>query len=517
MNRTIALTAAAVACISLIASTTIEPVNGFLKSAGIDLPLLAGMTEARSTTTGQVDALRDELPSSLPDHYGVYVQVDDAWVEVNANTGFTGSPKVGSRLPRLLIFDKRVADKMNAVQLVNLHWVTHFSSFTNGSFGRPEAKTEAINDWRVVTQQGVKTFVIDTISKPVADQDEMVVIEPTQELYPAAYAYTTRGRAAGGGELFKFVFGMPGSEEAQYRPFQCAFLQQGKPEGGWNNWFALSTEGVIALPCNGVSAALALDREAEAALQKNDVGAAVALKRAAFDQYESIDSRALTIPFLKAPLLLGRAWARILMDKNLDSALADIEEAQSLDEHNEMRYLEAKAYVLFRLERLTDATSVVDKIIGAVVDSPAKTFWGSAVYLRGLIKMRNGNNVGGLNDLSDAEQLYPTITANREAFGLADPSQGHSRTLAAAAEKCFSRAVMPDVAPFTVRLRVGLNADGSVTSTPVPVDKTANESVFVRATLDSAIRAVRMCAPYQFGDAPSAQWKELTVTFSSHQ
>jgi hypothetical protein len=74
----------------------------------------------------------------------------------------------------------------------------------------------------------------------------------------------------------------------------------------------------------------------------------------------------------------------------------------------------------------------------------------------------------------------------------------------------------PDPAALIFRVKIFLNQDGTVAGAPQLLDQGGLGDPYFRAAADSAMRAVRMCAPYQLPpekyDGPTG-WNEITVQF----
>ena len=68
---------------------------------------------------------------------------------------------------------------------------------------------------------------------------------------------------------------------------------------------------------------------------------------------------------------------------------------------------------------------------------------------------------------------------------------------------------------LTVTIQISLNADGSLAAPPVVTNHSQNP--LFKMAAESALRAVRKCAPFSFLPTASyAQWKTVVVDFDPH-
>lgn len=69
----------------------------------------------------------------------------------------------------------------------------------------------------------------------------------------------------------------------------------------------------------------------------------------------------------------------------------------------------------------------------------------------------------------------------------------------------------PDPAELRVKLKLFLNPDGSLTQPPQVLEVGSTD--FARSAAESAVRAVRRCAPYNLPPQKYDEWREINVTF----
>jgi hypothetical protein len=80
--------------------------------------------------------------------------------------------------------------------------------------------------------------------------------------------------------------------------------------------------------------------------------------------------------------------------------------------------------------------------------------------------------------------------------------------------KCWNVPIgAPDPHALVLRVKVDLNQDGTVLGSPQLLDTQGLGDPYFRAASESAIRAVKMCAPYKLPAEKYDAWNEVTVTF----
>jgi hypothetical protein len=80
--------------------------------------------------------------------------------------------------------------------------------------------------------------------------------------------------------------------------------------------------------------------------------------------------------------------------------------------------------------------------------------------------------------------------------------------------KCWNVPIgAPDPRALVLRVKVDLNQDGTVSGAPQLLDTQGLSDPYFRAASESAIRAVKMCAPYKLPTEKYDAWNEVTVTF----
>ena len=107
-------------------------------------------------------------------------------------------------------------------------------------------------------------------------------------------------------------------------------------------------------------------------------------------------------------------------------------------------------------------------------------------------------------------------TASRTSAGRATAmSASEIDALRSTITKCWNMpAGAPNPETLVVRLKLFLNADGTVARQPELVDTAGRTSdPYFRAAAESAIRAVQVCAPYQLPADKYDDWAEITINF----
>jgi len=107
----------------------------------------------------------------------------------------------------------------------------------------------------------------------------------------------------------------------------------------------------------------------------------------------------------------GRCWARALLDRELDKALADCNAAIKL-QPNQPAYLDSRALVHFRRGELPAALADYD---AAIALSP-RNAW--SLYVRGLVEAKMGQADKAKADRDAAIAIAPRIGERVRKFGI---------------------------------------------------------------------------------------------------
>lgn len=107
-----------------------------------------------------------------------------------------------------------------------------------------------------------------------------------------------------------------------------------------------------------------------------------------------------------------RCWARALLGRELDKALADCDAALKQRPHT-AGFLDSRGLVLVRLGRYDEAIDDYDEALKL----RPRTAWSH--YGRGLAKLRKGQQAEGRTDLATAAELDPALARTAARFGLA--------------------------------------------------------------------------------------------------
>jgi len=132
----------------------------------------------------------------------------------------------------------------------------------------------------------------------------------------------------------------------------------------------------------------------------------------------------------------------------------------------------------------------------------------------------NANQIAALLDKREAQRQSVTGTtlSNKPSLGLptanaASLSQSEIDALRARIQQCWSPpAGLADARDLIVVVRIRFNQDGSLSADPTLSNSGSHPTFHIAA--ESAMRAVRRCAPYSF--MPIAKydaWKDVEVTF----
>ncbi|WP_394647464.1 DUF3857 domain-containing protein [uncultured Sphingomonas sp.] len=111
-----------------------------------------------------------------------------------------------------------------------------------------------------------------------------------------------------------------------------------------------------------------------------------------------------------AQLLNSRCWAKGTMRIQLDSALKDC--TQAIESGARLAALDSRAMVYFRLDRLDAALTDLD---AALEEEPDLS---SSLFLRGVIRNRQGKKAEAAADLLAARTIWPLIDRDYAAWGI---------------------------------------------------------------------------------------------------
>jgi tetratricopeptide (TPR) repeat protein len=112
-----------------------------------------------------------------------------------------------------------------------------------------------------------------------------------------------------------------------------------------------------------------------------------------------------------AGFLNQRCWLRAIAGKELDIALADCNEALKRTP-TDADVFDSRGLVNFKLNKLNDATADYDSAL------KLKSNLETSLYMRGLIKRRNGNAAGGDDDIVAARKTEPLIAERFASYGV---------------------------------------------------------------------------------------------------
>lgn len=107
----------------------------------------------------------------------------------------------------------------------------------------------------------------------------------------------------------------------------------------------------------------------------------------------------------------------------------------------------------------------------------------------------------------------------RQGFGAQSALTATERdALRAQLSKCWRAPVdMPDPARLIVRVRITLGRDGSLLSQPQLVSGVSPGDAPMRVAADNALRAVRLCAPFELPAATYDRWRDVIFTFDPRE
>jgi hypothetical protein len=406
--------------------------NALILASVVVVAVVAGAVWYFATkpgSSGSPSTEAPELPSNLPDHYGVYIERDGQWVELNTSADFKGVPIVAAYAPRLLIFHKNVEKMMARIRLRNMYWVAEHRTYKWNTWESEAAGVEPIGEWRVVGGNNPRapTYTLATVIKPVSEQSEMVLIESKYPLGMGTYAFTHADLWDGHDEVFStFVLH---EREEDLRRYACVFLHTGPLVSKWKEWLQWPSGSKTALPCDGYRAAAILGNIADELVGKDDAPRALEARREAIQHLMSFQPA--ESPQLRADWLHLLCWNRTMLGEDSAAALKECEEANELVPGG---YKELRGFALLRAGRAEEAIADFTEILDAYKDAPY-SYAG-----RGFAKIAKGDVEGGEADLAEAERLSPGTVKRFEAYGFA---KGPSSKSEPAETPCLAKDCYP--------------------------------------------------------------------------
>lgn len=123
------------------------------------------------------------------------------------------------------------------------------------------------------------------------------------------------------------------------------------------------------------------------------------------------------------------------------------------------------------------------------------------------------NKADSATEVRGGEQDQKASFGSRTGNQAAAMTQSELDALRAQVARCWSPPVgAADASQLVVRIGFGLDRNGEVISGPTPIEYPA--SSFGLAAVESAMRAVRRCAPYENLPADKYEsWKRVNITF----
>lgn len=113
---------------------------------------------------------------------------------------------------------------------------------------------------------------------------------------------------------------------------------------------------------------------------------------------------------------------------------------------------------------------------------------------------------------STAEQLSPSASFGVNSGNAPRLTQSEIDALRAQIQACWNPPVGAENAQeLVVRLRIQFRQDGSLSAEPILLNR--GSSPYFQVAAESAMRAVRRCAPYMLPAAKYEVWKDVEVTF----
>ncbi len=109
----------------------------------------------------------------------------------------------------------------------------------------------------------------------------------------------------------------------------------------------------------------------------------------------------------------------------------------------------------------------------------------------------------------------PTLGSSTGSI-VAQMSVNELDALRARLAQCWNiQLAPPDPSELRVKVKMFLNQDGSLSQSPEVLE--AGSTEFARSAAESAVRAVRRCAPYTLPAEKYESWREINVTFDPRE
>ncbi|HEY9022803.1 MAG TPA: hypothetical protein VIP05_00795, partial [Burkholderiaceae bacterium] len=110
-------------------------------------------------------------------------------------------------------------------------------------------------------------------------------------------------------------------------------------------------------------------------------------------------------------VLNRRCWQRVVLNQDLDKALADCDQAIAIDPDDALA-LDSRAWLWLRQRLWQKARAEFDRSLAKKADGY------SSLYGRGIARLNLGDKAGGEADLAAARKLRPEVDARYERDGL---------------------------------------------------------------------------------------------------
>jgi tetratricopeptide (TPR) repeat protein len=110
-------------------------------------------------------------------------------------------------------------------------------------------------------------------------------------------------------------------------------------------------------------------------------------------------------------LLNARCWERAIIGKNLGGALADCQRSLAI-RPGKAEVLDSLAFVKFQMGRYGEAVRAYD---AALAQDPKLS---QSLYMRGVAKLRAGDQIDGMADMAAAKEINPTVQDEFNRYGV---------------------------------------------------------------------------------------------------
>jgi tetratricopeptide (TPR) repeat protein len=113
----------------------------------------------------------------------------------------------------------------------------------------------------------------------------------------------------------------------------------------------------------------------------------------------------------KSQMLNNKCWIEAISGIELDEALSDCDQSLMLAPNN-LDTLNGRAFALYRQKKFKEALADFDTVLNVQSDNA------EALFMRGVIKLQNGQEDAGITDVKAARSKDPNIDTLYSGYGI---------------------------------------------------------------------------------------------------